>query len=503
MQAVSRSINHRRFRIVAVGVLVLVTLLVFGQLAISAAISAPNSTAVGNTSSALDTAPQQDTGCAEGYKVDDLHVGLPDWVIHAQLVSGGPTYTEVTDGTGYFKFAALPVGEYLFWEEMQTGWAPVTSEKQTAHVLAGDDCTSIRFKNKQATPTSTPSTEGTRIHGIVYDYTCEGLVPMPDVLLETWRSQLPDNLDFLYQDKYSQADGSFHFVLLPPYPNFDHTLVIPPVGYIALAALAPEGTVVAPDHIRFDNPGWEWFDDNVFILQEEDLICETPTPSPTPTDTPTSTPTDTPTPTNTPTYTPTPYPDGCIEGNKVDDLHVGLPGWEIHARPKNQISPEYFAITDGSGYFRFEKLDPGPYIVWEIMQDGWEPVTPEQFEIQVLASEDCTYARFKNRQVPPTATPTPTYTPTPTPPTLYLPMILTKPSECVAGKVHVIVWGEHFSFPLTPDGNVKSIPPLAWQFPTTFWITNYSGPVIWTQYQPFYNKQVGGYQFRLSWRLCR
>ena len=129
------------------------------------------------------------------------------------------------------------------------------------------------------------------------------------------------------------------------------------------------------------------------------------------------------------------------------------------------------------------------------MQDGWEPVTPAEFDVFVAASEDCTYARFKNRQIPPTSTPTPTYTPTPTPPTLYLPLILTRPDECIAGKVHVIVWGEHFSFPLTPDGNVKSIPPLPWQFPTTFWTTNYTGAISWTQYQPFYHKQLGGYTF--------
>jgi hypothetical protein len=74
-------------------------------------------------------------------------------------------------------------------------------------------------------------------------------------------------------------------------------------------------------------------------------------------------------------------------------------------------------------------------------------------------------------------------------------MILTRPDECIAGRVHVIIWGEYFSFPLTPDGNVKSIPPLPWAFPTTFWTTNYTGPITWTQYQPFYNKQVGGYTF--------
>lgn len=505
MQGIIRLSNQNRFRFAVLGVIVLVSLFVFGQLAISAAVSTPDAITGESAPSALNAAPHQATGCKEGWKIDDLHVGLPGWTINARLANdaNATVYTQVTDGNGYFKFDDLPEGTYLFWEEMQTGWAPVTDPQFTSPVAAGDICDGvydqaqgdIRFKNKQATPTPTPSTEGTRIHGKVFDLTCEGLEPMPDVQLETWSSALPDNLDILYQTKYSQADGSFHFVLLPPYPNYFHTLVFPPAGYIALTALAPEGTVVAPDHIRFDNPGWEWFDDNMFIVQEEDLICDTPTPTPTATATPTATDTPSPTPTITPTETPTPFPYGCLEGNKVDDQHVGLPGWEIHARPKNQISPEYFDITDGSGYFRFDNLDPGTYVVWEIMQDGWEPVTPEEFEIEILPGLDCTYARFKNRQIPPTSTPTPTYTPTPTPPTLYLPLILTRPDECIAGKVHVIVWGQHFSFPLTPDGNVKSIPPLPWQYPTTFWTTNYTGAISWTQYQPFYHKQIGGYSF--------
>ena len=60
----------------------------------------------------------------------------------------------MTDGTGYFDFDALPLGIYRFWEELQTGWTPVTpAEFEVAVLEPGDDCLHIRFKNKQATPT--------------------------------------------------------------------------------------------------------------------------------------------------------------------------------------------------------------------------------------------------------------------------------------------------------------------------------------------------------------
>ena len=146
----------------------------------------------------------------------------------------------------------------------------------------------------------------------------------------------------------------------------------------------------------------------------------TPTNTPTPTLTPTATntPTQTPSPTVTPTYTPTSTPTstptgqalGCVEGHKIDDLHVGLPNWVIHAKPAGQTGPVYTATTDGTGYFRFDNLPVGTYTFWEEMQERWVPVTAPQFDAPVNPGPDCTYIRFKNRQ----ATPTPTPTPTPT-----------------------------------------------------------------------------------------
>ncbi|RME43646.1 MAG: carboxypeptidase regulatory-like domain-containing protein, partial [Chloroflexi bacterium] len=210
-----------------------------------------------------------------------------------------------------------------------------------------------------------------------------------------------------------------------------------------------------------------------------------------------------PTPTDTPTATPTPQRFGCIDGTKVDDLHVGLPGWEIHARPTGQNSPEYVQVTDGNGYFRFDNLEEGNWTVWEIMQDGWEPVTAPAFDVMVVPGQECTNVRFKNRQATPTPTltPTPTDTPTLTPtPTrehhgLYFPLIMKYPNMCEIGRVQVMANGVFYSFSLKPDGNVKSIAPLPWKYPTDFNIVNYTSDVTWIQYQPYWTKQIGGYTF--------
>ncbi len=127
----------------------------------------------------------------------------------------------------------------------------------------------------------------------------------------------------------------------------------------------------------------------------------TPTSTPTATATPTATPTSTPTATATPTGTPTATPIsgiGCIVGKKVDELHVGLPGWTIHARPRDTQGITLTTTTDGSGDFYFAGLSAGWWVVWEEMQPGWMPVTDPSFEVQVPEIPPCVQVRFKNRQ---------------------------------------------------------------------------------------------------------
>ena len=219
---------------------------------------------------------------------------------------------------------------------------------------------------------------------------------------------------------------------------------------------------------------------------------------------------------------------GCISGYKVDDLHVGLPGWTIHTRPVGSTTPEYTAVTDGSGYFEFQGLMAGQWEVWEEMQSGWEPVTSERFEVTVFSGRNCTQVRFKNRQVPTTPTPTrtptntptlyPTSTPTVTPgcppcatptPTPPCPPTATPPAGatptptstpqappgCGTGRLEFNIWGRNYSIPLWDDAHVWSVSGLPWQRATTFTITSYSGPVTWTLYQPYWNKQDGGYVY--------
>ena len=234
---------------------------------------------------------------------------------------------------------------------------------------------------------------------------------------------------------------------------------------------------------------------------------------------------------------------GCISGYKVDDLHVGLPGWTIHTRPVGSTTPEYTDVTDGSGYFEFQNLTPGQWEVWEEMQAGWEPVTSERFEVTVFSGSNCVEVRFKNRQTSttptptdtptstptltptntptntptltptstltntPTLTPTPTSTPTPTPthtptstpgcpcptptPTPTLP-----PGCNSEARLEFNIWGVEYSIPLWDDAHPWSVWSLPKDRDTTFTVVNYHGSRLdWILYQPIYKYQSGGSTF--------
>ena len=97
----------------------------------------------------------------------------------------------------------------------------------------------------------------------------------------------------------------------------------------------------------------------------------------------------------TPTAEPTPP---CVFGKKIDDLHAGLPGWTIHAKPRDADGPILTAVTDGAGNFRFSGLTPGWWTLWEELQAGWTPVTSPSFDVEITSNGGCVEVRFKNRQ---------------------------------------------------------------------------------------------------------
>lgn len=100
-------------------------------------------------------------GCVTGRKIDTTLTGLPGWTINLQPAAGSTVRSTITDGLGQFRFDGVPAGRYMVSEVLQSGWTPVFPPSVIIVVSAGDQCTSVTFQNRQATPTPTATPTST------------------------------------------------------------------------------------------------------------------------------------------------------------------------------------------------------------------------------------------------------------------------------------------------------------------------------------------------------
>lgn len=91
-----------------------------------------------------------DYACVDIYKRDAWdNAGLPGWQVAIKPAYGGATQTGTTDGTGHVRFNGLTPGAYVISETLQTGWTPVTPQRQTVTLSATGICSVVTLKNRQ------------------------------------------------------------------------------------------------------------------------------------------------------------------------------------------------------------------------------------------------------------------------------------------------------------------------------------------------------------------
>jgi LysM repeat protein len=89
-------------------------------------------------------------------------------------------------------------------------------------------------------------------------------------------------------------------------------------------------------------------------------------------------------------------PLGCVDGYKINHLEQGLSRWTVMAF--NEATGEVFTTTtDSNGYFMFKGLTLGAWTISEEIPEGWEPVTPPEFVVEVKEPFVCEPVRFKNK----------------------------------------------------------------------------------------------------------
>jgi len=97
--------------------------------------------------------------------------------------------------------------------------------------------------------------------------------------------------------------------------------------------------------------------------------------------------------------------DDIIECPEDKKCHLNNDGWVdeydvmllynfIHSLPIDLGN----TLTDANGYYEFMNLEPGVYIVNEVMQDGWTPTTATEFQIELSLSScesDVNFGNFR------------------------------------------------------------------------------------------------------------
>jgi len=111
-----------------------------------------------------------------------------------------------------------------------------------------------------------------------------------------------------------------------------------------------------------------------------------------------------------------------IMGMVQDDTNkMGLAGWMVNLeQPAGKVIAN--ATTNGSGSYSFSSLNPGTYVVAEVLQTGWAAVTPANGKQTVNLTKDTTGLNFANKKMPaenvtvPSNTTAPVVAPVVTPP---------------------------------------------------------------------------------------
>ncbi len=281
--------------------------------------------------------------------------------------------------------------------------APTDTETPTPTATAKPSAT----PTPTTTATSAPAT-GTRLRGYVYVRMFGQNQALPGVTVQLWRSSSPDVLGQFVDDRVSDLGGFYNFFVPTTPPPYYHLVLVTPPGKAPLQATSGEGIVVSPDHIRFDAPTFQVYQDNDFVLIP---VTPTPTatlsPAPTATSTPQpATPTHTPGPTSTatptstvtppPTLTPTPTAtplQGSIRALVWNDLNRNgvregdeppLAGVEVMVEKVGAARSNERVITGSDGVAQFAaRTAPAIYKVTEIDPPYALSTTPNQAYVAV------------------------------------------------------------------------------------------------------------------------
>jgi hypothetical protein len=290
-----------------------------------------------------------DALCVNGLVINHQEKPLSGWTVTAISDNTGTTQSMVSDKNGEVHFELDEIGLWHFAIDIPEGWVALTDDSFDVEVTYGNaDCLNIRFKVEQ------------RIEVIVIK------IDDDHTPLKGWTiiaTPGPDNPYNKVHKAVTDENGRATFGLPPGHWIFTEQAppdtawwspVMPVDGVQEFIVKAP-----GPYTIRFKN--------KVKIIEY-----------------------------------------GCIEvlkqdlppdsGKGGDAEPFGLPGWPIEVlRADGSVAAS--GTTDAFGEITFSNLPFGPYIVRELMLEGWEPVSPTTYAVTLSRDDDaCKQIVFQNKQ---------------------------------------------------------------------------------------------------------
>lgn len=393
--------------------------------------------------------------CLNVHKLDETgypgqKIGIPGWKMTVTADAGSPTTTVETDGVGKAVFPNLVPGKWKITEESKVGWtnASGSPSSKTMDVVSPrnpGDCYDVYFTNKQVHDsciivrkvdstgkalynwtidltrkdgTQPPQSKNTDLNGAVY---------FPNLALGEWivSERVPTgwravgdatrttNLDtpgtdcdeiVFTNERLGCIDGykinhleqgliGWEISAINKSTKETKTVKTDNNGYYRLDGLEMGVWTVSENSDKY--PGWVAVTPSEFDVEVKDpSACVH-------------------------TRFKNRAPSACIDVYKVDAYDgAALSAWQIEVKPAYGGSDKWTQVTDGTGRASFYDLTPGEYIVSEGSMEGWVPVGPTSYKVNVEATGACSVIKFINRQkdqVPMITPPAPPKSPKPYP----------------------------------------------------------------------------------------
>jgi hypothetical protein len=295
---------------------------------------------------------------------DPVEPALPNWTIVLTMPDGSKI-TNTTNASGFYIFSNLAPGNYTLEEVLQPGWVRTFPKEPVIKInlSEGEDVKDTGFGNMRVSQAilniSAFNISGFKINGD----TGKGI--------QGWNITLSN--DTMQTSTLTGTDGSYQFtgLLNGTYNITEETRP----GFTPNGPTSQNVTVADQDITDID-----------FINIP---VSQTPTPSPPSTTTLTT---------------------GSISGFKINDLNGNgrwdagensLSGWTIQligvGAETRRIRKEN--TTDDQGFYRFENLPAGKYLIKENHQKGFVPTSSPVKVITLVQGENSINNNFTNRLV--------------------------------------------------------------------------------------------------------